>query len=64
MTAGKCTIRNKQQKKAAFIVIALHDIALGEAPYLWEALRELKQPQAVDKALEISKDYAKANNHL
>ena len=57
-------LRNRQQKKAAFIVIALHNIAPGDAPYLWEALRELKQPQSVDKALEISKEYAKGNNHL
>jgi len=29
--------------------VALHDIAPGDTPYLWEALKELKQPQSVER---------------
>ena len=63
MTAGKCTIRNNNKKGSLYCdSIARH--CTGDALYLWEALGELKQPQSVDKALEIGKDYAKENNYL
>ena len=50
---------------AAMSVHAIKKKANGKVQrhYLWEALKELKQPQSVDKALEISEEYAKDNNH-
>ena len=50
-------------KATAINVVALHDLTPGDARcYLWEALKLLKQPQSVPKALEIDGEYAQDIN--
>ena len=60
---NKVIEKGHASKATAINVVALHDLAPGNARcYLWEALKLLKQPQSVDKALEIGGEYAKDNN--
>ena len=46
MEAGKCTIKNIKghtSKATSSNVVALHHITLGDAPYLWEAVKKKNQ---------------------